>query len=73
MSTSEEFKKHGIVPDVIAKPPEKRVRAVFDSGVEVNYSIIHRIANCLVKNVKHPRKKMNIIKNPELRPIWEMC
>lgn len=35
MSTVEEFKKNSIVPDVIPKAPEKRIRLTFDSGVEV--------------------------------------
>jgi len=35
MSTVEEFKKGGIVPEVVPKAPEKRARVVFDSGVEV--------------------------------------
>ena len=35
MLTNEEFKKQGIVPDVVPKAPEKRVRIAFDSGVEV--------------------------------------
>ena len=36
MSTVEEFKKGGIVPEVVPKAPEKRARVVFDSGVEAN-------------------------------------
>jgi hypothetical protein len=45
MSTVEEFKKNGVVPDVIPKAPEKRVRVAFDSGVEVliHYIIIYAI------------------------------
>ncbi|KAI3419739.1 hypothetical protein GPALN_004170 [Globodera pallida] len=51
MSTSEEFKKHGIVPDVVTKAPEKRAKVVFDSGVESN------LGNVLTPTqVQHPPK-----------------
>ena len=36
MSTVDEFKKHGLVPDVVQNAPEKRAKVVFDSGVEVS-------------------------------------
>lgn len=35
MSTPEEFKKHAVVPDVIPKPPERRIKIAFDNGSEV--------------------------------------
>uniref|UniRef100_A0A183C0A3 Phosphatidylethanolamine-binding protein n=1 Tax=Globodera pallida TaxID=36090 RepID=A0A183C0A3_GLOPA len=51
MSTSEEFKKQGIVPDVVTKAPEKRAKVVFDSGVESN------LGNVLTPTqVQHPPK-----------------
>ncbi len=34
---AEAFKKHGVVPDVVAKAPEKLVTAKYDSGVEVSW------------------------------------
>lgn len=33
---AEAFKKHEVVPDVLATAPSKTVKAVYDSGVEVN-------------------------------------
>jgi hypothetical protein len=37
------LKKHTVVPDVISKPPEKRIKVVFDSGVEVRFNQILKI------------------------------
>ncbi|KAF7633201.1 hypothetical protein Mgra_00007391 [Meloidogyne graminicola] len=51
MSTVEEFKKNSIVPDVIPKAPEKRIRLTFDSGVEA------KLGNVLTPTqVKNPPK-----------------
>uniref|UniRef100_A0A915BK81 Phosphatidylethanolamine-binding protein n=1 Tax=Parascaris univalens TaxID=6257 RepID=A0A915BK81_PARUN len=36
MSAADAFKKHGVVPDVVPNGPSKLVKAVFDSGVEVD-------------------------------------
>jgi len=54
MSTAEEFKKHAIVPDVITKPPEKRLKIVFENGVEAN------LGNILTPTqVKNPPKTIS--------------
>lgn len=45
MSTQEEFKKNAIVPDIIPKAPEKRVRVAFESGVEASLFYILIILN----------------------------
>jgi len=56
MSTAEEFKKHAIVPDVISKSPEKRIKVTFDGGAEANLG-----------NILTPTQ----VQNPPKNVSWE--